>query len=1195
MSALAERRRHKRYEIELPGRIGPVGAALAECVVRDYCSGGMLIQLLPEEGDAAQPPLSAGQLVELRVELLTPKGARRLRVDAEVAWASEGYIGASFPRSSHGFVSALQQHDRQSRARAVPALHLQQGGGPRHLAKLRHMALGHLPPLLRDLLLKAQGDLLDEADKGASDKDRQQIYTDVTAVEQPGVAERLLEGILHAALEAPPAPPQAEDDSELSLVDPEDFERWLEASRVSNQLQQHFAPQLGELASRLAALHDAAEPAALTVPFEPRHFTEALKELARELQLGKASRAVLFCRAARLFKDRLGAFYGEFDRTLDVLGLPGAAPGQGPKIRQSPRAQRRPGTRDAAARPPHGEALLQGDASQFVLSADLLQAIRAREAEQRENQARELMDYVGEVPNMTASLAAWLDRLNGPLQRAAAADETFFHNARHPLRTIVDGLGHLQMFRRRPDLSPVEDPLQRRVAELLSAIDYEDLDIQALRSVSEALQKLTAEQSRLYQRNVERVVEASEGRDRVRRARATVGDELNKRYAGRRVPALVPELLEVGWRALLELALLGDRGSEGRYAGLLELLDALVAQLGGEAYRDAPPIQPTALLDRLEAELANVAFDPFRRKALEARLRSALAHHEAAPNELVEMAPLPVEGRASDSGKPPSGVNEQAWRHALHRCAALKVGDHLNLLDAPEGSQELRVAWIRPNHELFTLVDYRGLRVRDITLSELALGLHRHRIELNEVDGRSLSDRAVDVMLSRMESRLSHQTAHDSLTGLIGRKQFHGALGKALTVPGRAGDLGVLLWVDLDQFGLVNELYGYDVGDRLLIGVAQLLGQIKGAKVLAHLDSDHFGVLLPDLGLADGERRADAICEAVRNLDFDWPGQGMSLSVSVGVAGLGSGASGVAGLLRAVDAALAQAKADGGGRCYVYHENDPGIAQRTEAAKWLVRVDEALEHGELKLRCQPIVPVRPSEGLAPHFEILLGVHSGGGEALPIAEFIRAAETYNRMRAVDRWVVRSTMDWIARHRGQMPALHGFAVNLSGQTASDPGFVDFVRQQFTRTQIEPAWLSFEITETAAVGDMSRTAGIIRELKAMGCSVALDDFGSGLASYQYLKELPVDWLKIDGAFVRKIAASEEDYAVVKSINEIGHFLGKKTIAEYVADAEILRRVGELGVDFAQGFGISPPLPLDELGRSVQQSAPAPVKKTG
>jgi EAL domain-containing protein (putative c-di-GMP-specific phosphodiesterase class I) len=313
---------------------------------------------------------------------------------------------------------------------------------------------------------------------------------------------------------------------------------------------------------------------------------------------------------------------------------------------------------------------------------------------------------------------------------------------------------------------------------------------------------------------------------------------------------------------------------------------------------------------------------------------------------------------------------------------------------------------------------------------------------------------------------------------------------------------------------------------------------------------------------------------------FGLPSQSLSVSVSIGMVAFAAVEDpSVSSLMQAADDALSAAKSDGGNRVFVYDQEDPAIQGHRDSVHWVAQVDDALERGQLKLRCQAIVPVMPDAGLAPHFEVLLGVTNSAREALPIAEFIDAAERYNRMRVLDRWITRTVIEWIAANRSEMPRLHGFAVNLSGQTASDPAFIDYVRQLFVRTGIDPSWLSFEVTETAAVADLRSSAGIVQDLKALGCRVALDDFGSGLASYSYLKELPVDWLKIDGAFVRRIAADREDYGVVKSINEIGHFLGKKTIAEYVADADILRLVTEIGVDFAQGFGISPPSLMDDL----------------
>jgi diguanylate cyclase (GGDEF)-like protein len=815
----------------------------------------------------------------------------------------------------------------------------------------------------------------------------------------------------------------------------------------------------------------------------------------------------------------------------------------------------------------------------------MLEALLARETRQRETLAGELMTLVSEVPGITESLAAWLNQLSEPLAREAVADQAFFQDKHHPLREIVDGLGHLQMFRAVPDLNPADDPVQRRVGEMLRPISSGTADRQTLRSVADAVRDLVTEHSSRYQRNVERVAQACEGRDRVRRAHEAVSGEIRRRYAGRRVPELLPQLLDVGWRAVMELAALNAGGSGGsRYPELLGLMDSLVGRLGGQAF-EPDTLEPDAnrLFVRIAKDLTTVAFDPIRRNVLETRMRKALADPEGDSTHLVVMPEIEGETDQVVPDSRPDGISEKVWTQVIGRCRALSVGDRVRMLDAADTWQELRVAWIRSDQGVYALVDYRGLKVREIDLAELALALHRHRVELGHSDGRALSDRGVDAMLARMQDRLAHQAAHDSLTGLMNRQQFHAALEQALATPDRAADSGVVLWVDIDQFRLVNDIYGYDTGDRLLVALARQLEAVGGAGLFGHMGADRFGLILNDIDLEGGERRAREVCESVRAMTFDWSGPSIALSVSLGVVGMDAARAGASQLLQAADDALAAAKAAGGDRAYVYRVDDPEITRRKESVRWVVQVDEALDRGQLRLRCQPIVPVRPDRGLSAHYEVLLGVHNDASQPLPIAEFIDAAERYNRMRAVDRWVAQTVMEWVAAHRGHMPALHGFAVNLSGQTVSDPGFVDFVRQQFQRTGIEPSWLSFEVTETAAVADLTRSAGIIHELKSLGCKVALDDFGSGRASYSYLKELPVDWLKIDGVFVRKIAADREDHAVVRSINEIGHFLGKKTIAEYVADDDILRLVREMGVDYAQGFGISPPLLMDDLPQTL------------
>ena len=1196
MSVPAERRRYERHTIKLPGRLKTDAGQQSACVVRDYCSGGLLVQQLPAEG--GEPPIrwTSGQTAQLKTDLLTPKGPRRVRIDAVVAWATDDFLGLSFARTSDAIVKALGHHDRLARSDTAVGLGATPGGEARYVAKLRQVANRVLPGVLREILVKTGEALLDKTDRLGSNAERQQVMGDINALEVTRQQDLLLTKLLTVALDgkvesASPADPVP---GELSLVDPDDFERWLEASRVATLLDRRFTAQLNGIGSRLAAERRAATSRSLTVPFEPQQFTGVLKDLAKDLDLGAISRGVFFDQAARILKDKLGGFYQELDAALDAVGAPVAqASGNVAVLHSSGRAPQAAATdaevaRAAAlGRPEEGaHARAQTDITGGFAAAGgsidqrLLQTLLAREVKERTSHAQELMSYIADTPDVGKGLAGWLEQLGEPLVREAAADQTFFHDKQNPMREILDALGHLQMFLPGAGAVPADDPIGRRISQLLQPIGRAGTDRAALREIADSVSELTGEQSRQYQHNVERVVQACEGQDRVRRARQAVVADVNRRYAGRQVPELIPELIDVGWRTVLELAWLRSVDGGESYAEQLGRLDSLVARLGGEPFEYQSGEMNTAELgDVIADELAIVAFDPFRRNQFEGRLREALRGSTSGKTRLVEMPSLIDQRADAESQSRPDGISEQVWNVLLERCMNIVVGDRLRLPQDPEVQQELRVAWIRNDHERFVTVDHRGLRARELGLAELATGLHERRINVDPSDGRPLSVRAVDSILSRMEEQLAHQAAHDSLTGLINRRQFQVALEQALAMPDRSADTGVLFWLDIDQFRLVNDVHGYATGDRLLVEVARLLEKVKGAKVLGHLGGDRFAALLPDVALADGERRARVICQEVHSMPFDWEGQAIGLSASIGIVNLSVAEEGFSAVLQAADSALSAAKAAGGNQVYVYREDDPNIARRKESVHWVVQVDDALENGRLKLRCQPIVPVRPDQGIAPHYEVLLGVHSGGDKPLPIAEFIDAAERYNRMRSVDRWVTRTVMDWIAAQRSRMSTLHGFAVNLSGQTASDPSFLDFVREQFRRTGIDPAWLSFEVTETAAVSDLSSTAGIIHDLKALGCKVALDDFGSGLSSYSYLKELPVDWLKIDGVFVRKIAASGEDYAVVKSINEIGHFLGKKTIGEYVADEHILRCISEIGVDFAQGYGIAPPMLLDDL----------------
>ena len=1181
----AEQRRHTRFDIELDGRIIDTSGKESSCVIRNFCQGGLLAQS-SSSSDRHSLSFAPGEAVRVATHIVTSAGERLLRLQSRVVWVRGSYLGLSFEKPSAAIVDVLRYHQRLQTGRVSQESEITSGGEARAIEKLGKVAQQELPGLLKILTEDIGEALLAKAECASSNNECQQVFVDIKALEKLRQGDTLLQEVL-ASTEARQdnGLESGEDDGELSLVDTEEFEHWLEASRAQTLLNRRFGKQIGALNSRIGALSGHGNVTGM-FPFEPVHFTGALRRIARDLELSSATQSVLFDRVGIVLGEKLGNFYRVLEETLDSMGAP-AAQKQVLRVVQSPAEQVKAdrvqpvddGADSGASGSGDGSRQEAGPIQSIPIDRELLAHLAANQRHQREVQAQALMSHVSAMPNITESLAGWLAQLQAPMLEQAATDSGFFQNPQHPLREIVDALGHLQMFRANPDPAPKDDLLRARVSEMLRPISEGELDPETLTRVATSVRELTTQESKLYQRSVERVVEGCEGRERLRQARLKVIDEMNRRYAGRRVPSLLPQLFQAGWRTALELSALKRDEPDSAFANQLALIDVLVARLGGEAHESAPGLIAVARLKETICEqLGQFAFDPFSRNAVEKRLHKELDGEQKTPIELIEFEPLSPEPDVADDGSPPEGVGSAAWLKALAHCDAIRPGDRLRFVTEGERLNELRVAYVRPDHRLLTLVDHRGARARDLSRFELAKGLHQREIELDNADGRPLSERAVDAILAGMEERLEYQAAHDSLTGLINRQQFKVALQQALqeTAPGKHA--GVLVWLDIDHFRLVNEVHGNETADRLLIAVARQLEQAPGASLIGHLGGDRFAMLLPDASAPEGIRCARSIKDSISAMSFDWGGKSMTLSLSIGLVDL-TGSNDHGALLKAAEQALSMAKLAGDNQPYLYREDDPEIARQRESMQWLTQVDDALESGRLQLRCQPIVPLGTGENLAPHYEILLGVRNASDQSLPIGEFIDAAERYNRMRAVDRWVTRTTMEWIAKHRAQMPALHGFAVDLSGHTASDPGFIDFVRQQFQRTGIEPAWLSFEVTETAAVSDLSLSAGIVSDLKSLGCKVALDDFGSGMASYSYLKELPVDWLKIDGVFVRGIAADRGDYGVVKSINEIGHFLGKQTIAEYVADAEILRLVTEIGVDYAQGYQIAAPTLLDDL----------------
>jgi EAL domain-containing protein (putative c-di-GMP-specific phosphodiesterase class I) len=280
------------------------------------------------------------------------------------------------------------------------------------------------------------------------------------------------------------------------------------------------------------------------------------------------------------------------------------------------------------------------------------------------------------------------------------------------------------------------------------------------------------------------------------------------------------------------------------------------------------------------------------------------------------------------------------------------------------------------------------------------------------------------------------------------------------------------------------------------------------------------------------------------------------------------------------DEACYTAKDAGRNRIQEYELGDAAMMRRHGVMEWVTQLDKALDDDRLILNCQRIAPINAMDNsLDTHYEILLTMLDELGDIMPPGDFIMAAETYNRMTTVDRWVIERVLQWMSEHKSDLDNFAGFAINVSGHSVNDETFPDFVLEQFSRTQAPTSKVCFEITETAAIANLDNAVDFMNRMKIIGCQFSLDDFGTGLSSYSYLRNLPVDFVKIDGVFVKDVATNPSDYAVVRSINEIGHYMGKKTIAEFVEDDAALEQLKEIGVDYAQGYRIEKPSPLADL----------------
>ncbi|MCK4705967.1 MAG: EAL domain-containing protein, partial [Gammaproteobacteria bacterium] len=506
-----------------------------------------------------------------------------------------------------------------------------------------------------------------------------------------------------------------------------------------------------------------------------------------------------------------------------------------------------------------------------------------------------------------------------------------------------------------------------------------------------------------------------------------------------------------------------------------------------------------------------------------------------------------------------------------------------------------------PIHDVVMSCLDDGITINKSTLSLIDKDGHKKYIESSISPILKTSGKAEGVVIvfhdetqrRQLESTIKHQAAHDPLTDLLNRDAFDIELSDHVYDAKNNNKNHVLCYLDLNRFKLINDTAGHHAGDQCLIQVSSLiLSCIRNDDILSRLGGDEFGLILKNCTHKSVLKISDNISKAISNMAFSWDGCEYKISASIGINPLDKNTLDATDAIRKADLACYTAKDQSKNNIYVYEEQDSELIKRQEETFWATRITNAIDNNRLRLYAQSIIPLKNKQPHYKHVEILVRLLDEDNQLIAPNAFIPAAERYNLMNLVDRKVIYETFLFIKKYSEKDDNNTHYSINLSGNTLGDEGIINYIQTMVNEFEIDTKIICFEITETIAIKNLHYAKSLIKDLKSMGFKFALDDFGSGLSSFQYLKNLPVDFLKIDGNFVADMVNNNIDHAMVAAINQVAHTMGIQTIAEYVENDQIIKKLQDLNVDFGQGYGIEQPKPIEEIF-SIESDEKSPLLK--
>ena len=805
--------------------------------------------------------------------------------------------------------------------------------------------------------------------------------------------------------------------------------------------------------------------------------------------------------------------------------------------------------------------------------------------------AEKLLTYFQHDTYLQPQAKAWVNELELPMARASLVDEGVLSDSNHPAQQILNLIEEIS-----ENLTvAAEDKKQKTsntINQTIEQIKNEVEDNAGIFSdVLHEFENLNNENIAAYDENLQVVLAECESQQKLDKGRSYIVDSLNTRVGDKHIPRVIIQLLDAGLTNILLGAYMHSGEDSLALKKNLELLDNLLSKLTNiRAHADDKIVPAENMLASISNILSVASTDTEKNKRLVGNLTNYLKQDYDISQ--IELKHLPKLSTASFDKKKdpytskPDDISNEEWDEYVDSAGTFKVDEPAKFRYTQENGETLplKLVWADKDLSHYTFVNPIGEKELDLSLGEVAYQLYKKNIEPAYDLNSPVMERASFNFLDDLHQEFSEQASLDELTGLINRRSFERLL-KLNTKEAKENEsTHIFAYLDIDKFNVVNNTCGHSAGDILLKNISALMKdtflRLGNSIFISRMGGNEFGILITNCDMDNGTVHMEGLLDAFHDFRFNYDNNDFSVTTSIGLIEINESTESVNHLFRSADSALVSAKKSGGNTVEAYSPDDTETSRRQQLMEWVGQINKLFDAGMISLRCQKIEALKARVHSKAHYEILLDVKDMEGNSISTEDFIIAAEQYNRIREIDTWVLNEVTTWLENNYAEVKdIISTFSINLSGGSINDRGFMETVHDRLMELTIPTDTICFEVTETLAINNLKKAATFISKVKETGCRFSLDDFGSGSSSYTYLRALPLDYIKIDGAFIRNITTNTHDYAVVKSINEIAHTMGLVTVAEYVEDEIILQIVRDVGIDYAQGYVIEKPKPLDSL----------------